>query len=480
MAFEVVGVLQRGSGDARRQPELGVVGHGQRCFVIGHADDVGHRAKDLFLADAHRRFAVGKQGWREEVTLGVARHQTTAADQACTFGLADVDVLHVLFKLRLRDHRTDIGASLQCMADLDRLHALGHGFDELVVDPGGDDEAAGSGATLASGVERALYRQLDRLLEVGVVENDLRVLAAHFQLDLGLPRHAADGDLTTDANGTGEADAVDFRAVDQCIAHHAAAAHHQVEHTGREACAGDDFGQGPGATRYQVRRFEHDAVAVGQGRSDFPCRDGNREVPRGDQTNHAQGFASHFNVDARTHRRQIVAGQAQAFTGEELEDVAGAGHFTDGFRQGFALFPGQQGAELFATGEDFSTDLVQGVMTGLNAGSGPGRERGAGGVDGGVDLSQISLGVVANGVGQLGRVDVGRVIATGNPFAIDVVIETLCICHFEISSRKKPPIARRPWFIGCYCAPCLSISAASISYSSPVRSVSGARTGPAS
>ncbi|MOA04348.1 hypothetical protein D3C78_1238970 [compost metagenome] len=153
----MVGVLQRRGSDARRQTELGVVGHGQRGFVIGDADDVGHRAEDLFLADAHRSFAVGKQGWRKEVTLGVARHQTTAADQTRTFGLADVDVLHVLLELRLRDHRTDIGTRLQCMADLDRLHALGHGFDELVVNPGGDDKAAGSRATLAGGVERALH-----------------------------------------------------------------------------------------------------------------------------------------------------------------------------------------------------------------------------------------------------------------------------------------------------------------------------------
>ncbi|MNN02048.1 hypothetical protein D3C81_1146870 [compost metagenome] len=327
----MVGVLQGRGSDARRQTEFGVVGHGQGSFVIGHADDVGHWAKDLFLADTHRRFAVGKQGWREEITLGIAGHQTTAADQTCTFGLADVDVLHVLFKLGLGNHRADVGAGFQRVADLNRLHALGHGFNELVVNPGSNDEAARRRATLTGGVERALHRQLDRLLEVSVVENDLRVLAAHFQLDFGLTRHAADGDLTTNAHGTGEADTVDFRAVHQCIAHHTTAAHDQIEHAGREACAGDDFRQRPGATRHQVSRLEHDAVAVGQGRGDFPRRNGNREVPRGDQTNHAQGFASDFDVDARTHRRQIVAGQTQAFTGEELEDVAGAGHFADGF-----------------------------------------------------------------------------------------------------------------------------------------------------
>src|SRR5690606_31869705 len=111
---------------------------------------------------------------------------------------------------------------------------------------------------------RALHRQLDRLLEVGVVENDLRVLAAHFQLHLGLARNAVDGDLAANAHRTGEADAVDFRAVDQRLANHATAAHYQVERTGRETRAGDDFRQRPGAARHQIGRFEHDAVAIGQ------------------------------------------------------------------------------------------------------------------------------------------------------------------------------------------------------------------------
>jgi hypothetical protein len=251
-----------------------------------------------------------------------------------------------------------------------------------------------------------------------------------------LARHAADGDLTTHAHRAGEADAVDFRAVDHGIADHTAAAHHQVEHTGREAGAGDDFGQGPGAARYQFSRFEHHAVAVGQGRGDLPGRDGNREVPRRDQANHAQRLTGHFNVDARTHRRQVVAGQAQAFTGEEFEDVTGAGHFADGFRQGLALFPGQQGAEFFATGEDFGADFIQRIMTRLDPGSGPRRKSSARRVDGRVDLGEVSLGVFANDIRQLRRIDVGRVVGTGNPLATDVVFETLGLGH-EFSPDAK-------------------------------------------
>ena len=58
----------------------------------------------------------------------------------------------------------------------------------------------------------------------GVVEHDERILAAHLQLHLGLTGHAVGGDLPTHTHGTGEADAVDFRAVDHGVADHSAAA----------------------------------------------------------------------------------------------------------------------------------------------------------------------------------------------------------------------------------------------------------------
>ena len=322
------------------------------------------------------------------------------------------------------------------MAHLDRLHALGHGGDKLVVDPRGDNQAARGRATLAGRVERTLYRQLDSLLEVGIVENDLRVLATHLQLHLGLARYTTDRDLTPNAHRPGETDAIDFRAVDQHVADHTATAHHQVEHTGGETGAGDDFGQGPGAARHQLGRLDHHAVAVGQGRGDFPRGDGDREVPRGDQTHHTEGFAGHFNVDARAHRRHVIARQAQAFTGEEFEDIAGAGHLANGFGQGLALFPGQQGAEFFTTGEDLAADFIQRIVTRLDTGGGPRRERGAGSVDGRVDLGHVGFGVFANGVGHIRRVDVGAVVGAGYPFAIDVVLKTLCLGHESSPDAK--------------------------------------------
>ena len=75
-------------------------------------------------------------------------------------------------------------AGLQRVVDDDALQPLDAGRDESVMDALGDDQARGGGAALAGREEGAVDGAFDRRLEVGVVEHDHRVLAAHFELEL--------------------------------------------------------------------------------------------------------------------------------------------------------------------------------------------------------------------------------------------------------------------------------------------------------
>eukprot|EP01132_Coremiostelium_polycephalum_P019330 gene19329-22993_t len=75
-------------------------------------------------------------------------------------------------------------------------------------------------------------------------------------------------------------------------------------------------------------------------------------------------------------------------------------------------------------------------MTRLDPGSGPRRKSSARSVDGRVDLGEVSLGVFANDIRQLRRIDVGRVVGAGNPLATDVVFKTLGLGH-EFSPDAK-------------------------------------------
>ena len=57
--------------------------------------------------------------------------------------------------------------------------------------------------------KRALEREVDRGVEIGVVQHDLRILATHFELHFREPRGAAFGDAFADGLRAGEADRVD-------------------------------------------------------------------------------------------------------------------------------------------------------------------------------------------------------------------------------------------------------------------------------
>ena len=181
---------------------------------------------------------------------------------------------------------------------------------------------------------------------------------------------------------------------------------------------------------------------------------------------------------------QGLASLTQAFAGEVLEDVAGAGDFADGFGKSLAFFPRQQRAELFAAGEDFQADLFQRIGTRLDAEGGPRREGATGGGDGLLDLRGIGLRVFADHVREVGRVGVGLVAIRADPLAVDEVVVALYVSHAKCP-LMMPGAAVRQGGAGAilgkaYWAPCFSISTARRSYSSGFSSVSGARTGPAS
>ena len=97
--------------------------------------------------------------------------------------------------------------------------------------------------------------------------------------------------------------------------------------------------------------------------------------------------------------------EAQAFAGEELEDLAGARGFADAFGLGLAFFAREQRAELFLAREDLVADLVERFGARLDAAGGPGREGGGGGGDRGVHLGRVALRVLAEHVGQVARVE---------------------------------------------------------------------------
>src|SRR5258706_5070545 len=118
IALEVLGMLERGGGDARGQAEGRVVRDRERLLVVLHADHRGDRAEDLLAIDRHARLRVHEERRLEVVPLGRALQALAARGELRALLLAELDVLQVLLELARVDDRADVGAFFQGVVDL--------------------------------------------------------------------------------------------------------------------------------------------------------------------------------------------------------------------------------------------------------------------------------------------------------------------------------------------------------------------------
>ena len=177
-------------------------------------------------------------------------------------------------------------------ADLGRaLGVLGERGDEVVVDAGPGEHAGRGGAVLA-GVEVAADGDaLDGGLDVGVVEDDDRRLAAELEVDALEVARRALGHLHAGADRAGDRDERRRRVLD--------------EHAAGLAVAGDDvegalgqelrgeLGEEQRRLGRRVGGLEDDGVARGERRGDLPHRHHHRVVPRRHLADDPDRLAAH-------------------------------------------------------------------------------------------------------------------------------------------------------------------------------------------
>ncbi len=144
----------------------------------------------------------------------------------------------------------------------------------------------------------------------------------------------------------GEREAADERARGERLAHGGAGAGDEVEDAGRQAGVLQALDELERRQRRGRRRLEDDGVAVGERRRDLPGRDGDGEVPRRDDGDHAERLAP-----AEQHRlgrvgRQHFAGAAPALAGEVAQDVARPRDLAPGLRDRLALLARERGGDV--------------------------------------------------------------------------------------------------------------------------------------
>ncbi|GLQ12061.1 hypothetical protein GCM10007913_39930 [Devosia yakushimensis] len=112
---------------------------------------------------------------------------------------------------------------------------------------------------------------------------------------------------------------------------------------------------------------------------------------------------------------------ARRSTSEEVENLRGAGHFANAFRQRLALFAREQFTQLGLAGQDFLAGLGEDRMAFENARARPSRKRRLGSSDGLLCFFSCGAGIEADDLGRIGRVDILHPIRA-HPFPVDEVL----------------------------------------------------------
>ena len=205
---------------------------------------VEHRPEDLLARDRHVVGDVGEDGRADiEALVDALGQARTAGDQRRAFVDALLDQRLDLVPLAAVDDRADGGALGAGIAGLGLVgDALGDRRHFLHLRQR-HDHARRRVAGLAGVVEHVHHAAGHRLGEVGVVEDDVRRLAAEFLADALDGRRGALGDVDAGAGRAGERDHVDVRMLAHGGADLGAEAVDQVEHALRHAGFMQDFGE---------------------------------------------------------------------------------------------------------------------------------------------------------------------------------------------------------------------------------------------
>ena len=241
----------------------------------------------------------------------------------------------------------------------------------------------------------------------------------------GTPRARRGSDAPPDSGGAGEGDGLDVVVAHDGIADRRAA-DDQIEYPCGQPRVGERLSE-PNRQQWDgARGLPHHGVAIDQGGGDLPRRDGDGEVERGDDTNHADGLAGHQDLLSGTRRGEHLAGLPVTFVAVVAQDLRGPSDLTDAFGLRLSLL----GCQLESPGPGVALHQVcsgQQYRTALMDGQGRPRRRGLGrGGDGGVDVRDAGTAAVCHHDARAGRIHAAQsVAATGRPLTRDEVPDGL-------------------------------------------------------
>ncbi len=306
LAVEALEALVVAGEHAGGQAEASRAHDRDRLVVVGHGLDAQVGAEQLLVGVAGDVVAAIRQDVQRrahEEALAAGPRAGKAVDKRLGAGAAR--------RLQRGRHSRPPGRGGQRageagavigIAEAERRDQAAQEIDETSGEIPVDQDPLGRGAALPGGEVGAQHQLVGGLVEVGVVEHDRRVLAAHLQGEQHLGAvQAGLGQEAPDPVRACEAEPAHGRVRDQCRAGLRSALHH-VEHAGGQAGGVGRLGVALAGQRRDVARLDHHRVAGEQRRDDVGVTEMEREVERPDHADHAERVMAQLLAGAARHR----------------------------------------------------------------------------------------------------------------------------------------------------------------------------------
>ena len=338
------------------------------------------------------------------------------------FGALGDGIADVLLDLRHRgfvDQRTLHHAGIGAAANLEAAHFLGQPGGERVVNPVLNQDAIGAYAGLAAVAVLRGDGALDSGIEIGVVEDDERGVAAELHRNL-LDRVGALLDQHAPNFGrTGKGELAHQRVRRQLGPDGGGLSGDDVEHAGGDAGPLGQRGHRQCRQRRVVRGLDHYRAAHRQCRSGLAADHRSREIPRRDGRAHADGLLDDDEPAVGGDGGDHVAVDALRFFAEPFDERGGKADLAPSFSDRLALFGGEDQREIVLVGEHQFVPAAHDGGALLGRLRAPDEERFLSGVHGTARFRRAHArdGADDFAVGRIFDGD-GRAVIRGEPFAV--------------------------------------------------------------
>lgn len=260
--------------------------------------------------------------------------------------------------LLLADDRSHLGFPVERIAHPDLAHLVDIGREEFVVDVLVEKQAGAGGAALSGIGEDRKERAIDRFLQIGIREDDIRTLAAQFQGDLlDRPGRRAH-DLPAGFRFTGERHLLDQRMRGQHLAQLLAGTGEHIHDPGGNSGFQANLTENQRGQRGGAGWFEYHRISGRQCRCYFPGRHQQGKIPGNDLRADAVRFPQRV-IEQRAVHRNLVAPDLTGQIAVVLEAISRGGDVAPRFDDDLAGIHRFQTADLVDSLAQQIGDLVQ-------------------------------------------------------------------------------------------------------------------------